>query len=493
MTRLAIVVEKASDWASYYPSANVITADEYLHEPNVTGERTRVINLCRVSRYLGTGYYVSLLAEARGHRVIPTVRTLNDLRERALYGLDLEDLNEKLRSFLPAGGDDVTDIGMLVYFGETSHPQLADLARGVFELFPCPLLRIEFHRERVWQIQRIRPGSLDGLVDDQQDAFAQALDHHSRTIWRKPRARRQFRFDLAMLTDPKERMPPSDRQALKRFVRAGARLEIDVDLITKSDYERLAEYDGLFIRATTGIDNYTYRFAHRAEKEGMAVIDDPVSIQRCTNKIFLHDLLQSHKVPTPRGEVLCQHDDEQVESLPERLGLPLVVKIPDGSFSRGVVKAETAEQLRQATSDLFRRSALLIAQEYLYTEYDWRIGVLRNQPLYACRYFMSRGHWQIYKHSAKGAVKSGGYECVAVEQVPEQVLKVALKATRLIGDGLYGVDIKQTGNRCVVIEVNDNPSIDGGVEDGVLGDELYTRLMAELLRRIEERRLGQTR
>ena len=130
MTRLAIVVEKASDWASYYPSANVITADEYLHEPNVTGERTRVINLCRVSRYLGTGYYVSLLAEARGHRVIPTVRTLNDLRERALYGLDLEDLNEKLRSFLPAGGDDVTDIGMLVYFGETSHPQLADLARG---------------------------------------------------------------------------------------------------------------------------------------------------------------------------------------------------------------------------------------------------------------------------------------------------------------------------------------------------------------------------
>ena len=43
----------------------------------------------------------------------------------------------------------------------------------------------------------------------------------------------------------------------------------------------------------------------------------------------------------------------------------------------------------------------------------------------------------------------------------------------LIGDGLYGVDLKQAGDKVVVIEVNDNPNIDCGVEDVYLGDDLY--------------------
>jgi glutathione synthase/RimK-type ligase-like ATP-grasp enzyme len=88
-----------------------------------------------------------------------------------------------------------------------------------------------------------------------------------------------------------------------------------------------------------------------------------------------------------------------------------VLKIPDGSFSRGVVKVESAQALEQAASGaLFQHSALLLAQEYVYTEFDWRIGVLNHEPLYACKYYMSRGHWQIYNHGAKGTAKSGGFE-----------------------------------------------------------------------------------
>ena len=53
------------------------------------------------------------------------------------------------------------------------------------------------------------------------------------------------------------------------------------------------------------------------------------------------------------------------------------------------------------------------------------------------------------------------------------------------GKGLYGVDLKQTGNRVVVIEVNDNPSIDAGVEDEFIGDELYTLIMQEFINRVQ--------
>jgi hypothetical protein len=44
----------------------------------------------------------------------------------------------------------------------------------------------------------------------------------------------------------------------------------------------------------------------------------------------------------------------------------------------------------------------------MYTEFDWRIGILNGQALYACQYFMSRGHWQIYNHAAKGNHKASG-------------------------------------------------------------------------------------
>ncbi|BBD81301.1 ribosomal protein S6 glutaminyl transferase related protein [Aerosticca soli] len=491
MTRLVVVVEKASDWSAYYPSVDVMSAMDYLREPVVADEeRTQVINLCRNYKYLGTGYYVSLLAEARGHRVMPSVRTVNDLRRRSLYGLDIEDLNQKLTHFLPAGGRDTTDFGILVYFGQTAYPALQDLARQVFEMFPCPLLRIEFERERVWQVASIRPVGLHTLDDAQEDAFAAALDAFSRKLWRRPRARKRYRYELAMLVDPNEAMPPSNKKALKAFVAAGRELGIEVDTIGKHDYPRLAEYDGLFIRETTASDNHTYRFAHRAEREGMVVIDDPSSILRCTNKIFLNDLMVARKLAVPRTEILYRDDAKGLPEIAERLGFPLVLKIPDGSFSRGVVKVEDPAALEKAAGELFQHSALLLAQEFVYTEFDWRIGVLNREALYACKYYMSRGHWQIYNHGAKGTAKSGGFETVPVRDAPAEVVKLALRATQPIGDGLYGVDLKQVEGKPMVIEVNDNPSIDAGVEDAYLGEDLYRRVMQEFLRRMERKRLG---
>jgi len=493
MSKLVIVVEKASDWGSYYPSDNVVAAQDYLKEAIATDdERVQVINLCRSYKYLGIGYYVSLLAEARGHKVIPSVRAINDLRKRALYGLDIEDLNQKLTKFLPEGGRDTTDFGVLLYFGETNYGTLADLARQVFETFPCPILRLEFEREKVWQISAIKPAGLHTLTDDQEDSFAAALDKFSKKLWRKPRARRQYRYDIAMLADANEAMPPSNKRALKAFVEAGKEIGIEVEPVTKNDYSRLAEYDGLFVRETTAIDSHTYRFANKAEKEGMVVIDDPGSILKCTNKIYLHDLLRSRKLPTPRTEILYRDEAKRLAELPDLLGFPIVLKIPDGSFSRGIVKVETPEQLKAAADDLFQHTALIIAQEFMYTKFDWRVGILDGQALYACQYFMSRGHWQIYNHGQNAAQKSGGFKTLPVREAPNEVIKLALKATAPIGDGLYGVDLKQASDRTVVIEVNDNPSIDAGVEDAYLGEDLYRRIMEEFLRRMERKRLGIT-
>jgi glutathione synthase/RimK-type ligase-like ATP-grasp enzyme len=46
-----------------------------------------------------------------------------------------------------------------------------------------------------------------------------------------------------MLQDPAEAMPPSNKRALKHFIKAGKELGIEVDPVTRNDFARLAEYD----------------------------------------------------------------------------------------------------------------------------------------------------------------------------------------------------------------------------------------------------------
>jgi glutathione synthase/RimK-type ligase-like ATP-grasp enzyme len=174
------------------------------------------------------------------------------------------------------------------------------------------------------------------------------------------------------------------------------------------------------------------------------------------------------------------------------LKLPCVLKLPDSTFSFGVKKAETGAELEQLIEAMLKKSELLIAQEFVFTEFDWRIGILDGDPLFACKYLMARNHWQIYNWEAQtGSEVSGGFEGVRLADVPPAILKIAAKAVKPIGLGLYGVDIKTVKGRPVVIEINENPNIDEGVEDFGEGDVVYRRIIDAFMRRIVERTGGE--
>lgn len=485
-----VVVDQIKDWQPEFPKVTLVTAKDYLSQAEyLKGRDYRVINLCRSYRYLSSGYFCSMLAEPRHHKVIPSVKTLTHLNSKPIYTLDVEDLDEPIQKSLKARKSNPSErLELTIFFGRCDDPALQDLARQIFDVFRCPLLKVEFGYAGKWHIERVRPMHLNGwLTPEQKVLFGEALLDYIGKPWRKPRARSQLRYDLAILYNPKESQPPSNHAALRKFIRIGKRMGVEVDLIEKKDYVRLAEYDGLFIRETTRVDHHTYRFAKKAQSEGMAVIDDPDSILKCSNKVYLAELLAAHHIPAPRTRVLCKGT---ADALPKDIGFPLVLKIPDGAFSRGVVKANDPNEFQRHCEALFRESYLILAQEFLYTPFDWRIGVLHGEPLYACQYFMSRRHWQVVKRSASGRTEEGGFKTWPIESVPRPVVETAVQLARLIGDGLYGVDLKQTEGGVYVIEINDNPNIDAGIEDDVLGDSLYEAVLGELVRRMEVERLG---
>ena len=273
------------------------------------------------------------------------------------------------------------------------------------------------------------------------------------------------------------------QRAIEQRAETGQR---NAETITAHRKSQILQYDALFIRETTAINHPTYRLARKAEQEDLVVIDDSTSILRCCNKVFLHDAFSYNSVPSPKTVVMAGYSDRQMEEVETSLGYPMVLKMPEGSFSLGVFKVENRQELKTRLAELFADSALVLAQEFLYTEFDWRIGVLNNRAIYACKYHMAKDHWQIYNHASKRNL-TGGWETMPTFETPRAVLDAALKACAIIGKSLYGVDIKQKGDRVYVIEVNDNPNIDHDVEDRYLGNELYMQIMQEFANRLEQR------
>jgi glutathione synthase/RimK-type ligase-like ATP-grasp enzyme len=170
----------------------------------------------------------------------------------------------------------------------------------------------------------------------------------------------------------------------------------------------------------------------------------------------------------------------------QTLGFPLVLKIPDSAFSRGVKKASNFEEMKTLATQWLEDSDLLIAQKYIPTEYDWRVGVLGGQPLFAVHYLMAKKHWQIVNHDRRGKPEQGGIKTFTLKEAPPIVVDTAVRAARCIGDGLYGVDLKETKDGVFVIEINDNPNLDHGWEDSGEKDQVWIRLTQWFLDRLEK-------
>ena len=481
--KILVVVSQRRD-AAGCPAASVVTADEYLAGGEALADRrTVVVNLCRSYRYRSKGYYVSLLADARGQTVVPSLETIGGiadpygcfraLSEAGVNTTDADDFDEA-----------EPEAEVLTIFGAPPDPRFRNATHAVYRVWPAPVLRLGFVQEKdEWQLAGVSTVGPHQLAPADHQRLIEALGDVRRVLRRGSAPSREGkRASIAVLFEEGDPFNPSTPETLDRLERVGARMNVYVNRIGLDELERLPEYDALWIRVNTAVSAPAFQFALRAEALGMPVVDDSQSIIRCSNKVFLEELLRREGAPTPRTRVLNARTPwEQVAEL----GTPVVLKVPDGSFSAGVHKIASEAEYRERAGEMFRRSPLLIAQEFLPTEYDWRVTVLDSKLLFAARYFMARGHWQI-RSAANGVERYGRVEAVPRDRAPREIVELALRATAPIGRGLYGVDIKPAPGGPVVIEINDNPNLDIGYEDAADGNVIYEDLVTFFLRRIEE-------
>ena len=478
--QVIIVTDDASSW-NFLNEFPIIQADDYLKGAPYQTKFLRVINLCNSYDYQTIGYYVSLLAAAQDQKIAPSIQTIQDGTNPLLSKQFLQDIDKDIQKYLKKQRED--ELSFHIYFGGCSQKPLAELARKIYEMIPLPLLNLSLRRkDGIWSVEKLSTLSArDISAEDKEFMQEMARTYLSKKRFYSGPYKKQHFFNLAMLIAPGEELPPSNQKALEKFVEAGESLGIQVAFISKKDIKTLPEYAGLFIRNSEDVLLYTYQFARLAVQENLVVIDEPQSMIKCGNKVYQAVSFQSHHIKTPHTIVASKYQKNNIF-----VPFPCVIKRPDTGYSLDVVKANNEKELNQALKKFFKFSDLVIIQAFLPTDFDWRIGILDRKPLYAARYYMAKDHWQIINWSSTtedGA--DGDIEAVAIEEVPEGVIQIALRAANLMGDGLYGVDVKSCGNEHYVIEVNDGVSLNHECEDQILGDNLYKQIMSVFLQRME--------
>jgi glutathione synthase/RimK-type ligase-like ATP-grasp enzyme/ribosomal protein S18 acetylase RimI-like enzyme len=477
-----IVINQPQKWTFPGVNAKVISVREYINDGYYQNNTDlRIFNLCSSYRYQSYGYYVSLLASARGQRIIPSTITIRDFRILNVIHSAVYDIQELIDNTL--NKEQLTQFTLPIYFGQSNKKGFSALAMKLYQLFEAPLFKVEFIKHDKWMIKDMRVLTLAKLPEDEINY----INECAKLYFNKKRFSKSkvvnFKYDLAVLVNPQEKTPPSSPEALLKFKKAANKKGIYLEFLGRADIDKINEFDALFIRETTSVNDHTYEFSRMAYAEGLVVIDDPWSILKCSNKIYQNEIFKKNKILTPQTNIFSKNIfDEKVLN---EMNYPLILKKPDSAFSKGMAKVENKEEAIKALNELFKSSDMIVCQEFLYSPFDWRIGVLDNKAIFACKYYMSKEHWQIYNWKKEDEENAGEWETLAIETVPELVVQTALKAAALIGDGLYGVDLKMINDKVYIVEVNDNPNIDADVEDLYLKDKLYELIIDSIYNRIE--------
>jgi hypothetical protein len=384
--KILFVVSRLEDWQFDVPGITAIAARTYLIDPEFgQSASTRVFNLCNSYHYQSHGYYVSLLAEARGHQPLPTMEALKDLQSTGLVQTVRDRLGALPQSSLAETPGE--HIEFFIYFGRTAcgNGQYAHLCLEIFRILSAPILQVRFMKTAGrWRLAAIRAGDVTKISEVDRLKFAQAATDYMKE--QKIRSRRLpgEKPQIAILHDPQCKETPSNPSALRKFCEAAENLGMKPTLVTRRDAGRLAEFDALFIRDTTNVNHYTYHVARLAAAAGLVVIDHPDAILRCTNKIYLAELLGRHHIPMPKTMVV---DADNKDRIVATLGLPCILKQPDGAFSIGVTRVHTDGQCGRA-AQAFRTGPCTGIPAHRFRLARWRAGPassVRLQVLYGAR------------------------------------------------------------------------------------------------------------
>lgn len=231
-------------------------------------------------------------------------------------------------------------------------------------------------------------------------------------------------------------------------------LTVDPDeLLIHHQGKRLVPPDIVIPRIGNSITHYGLAVVNQFEMMNVAVINRSQPIARARDKLRASQLLTRHGIQTPRT-VYCRTPASLDTALRIVGGTPCIVKLTQGTQGVGVMMAETKTTLEAMLETFWGLGKDIIIQEFIQESKgkDIRAFVVGNKVLAAMRREAKLGEFRSNIHRggiARPVRLSPDYE------------KAALMATRVMGLQVAGVDILESREGPMVIEVNASPGFEG--------------------------------
>ena len=220
--------------------------------------------------------------------------------------------------------------------------------------------------------------------------------------------------------------------------------------------EELTGFDAVIPRIGASITFYGTSVLRQFEMMGVYPLNESVAISRSRDKLRSMQLLSRKGLGMPVTGFANKPDD--VKDLIKMVGgAPLVIKLLEGTQGIGVVLAETAKAAESVIEAFMGVKADILVQEYIKEAggADIRCFVVGGKVVAAMKRQAVAGEFRSNLHR--------GGNASLIKITPEE-RSTAVRAARIMGLNVAGVDILRSNHGPVIMEVNSSPGLEG-IED----------------------------
>jgi len=241
----------------------------------------------------------------------------------------------------------------------------------------------------------------------------------------------------------------------------------------------LEGFDAVIPRIGASVTHYGAAVLRQFEMMGVVSLNESVAITRSRDKLRSLQLLSRKGIGMPLTGYASKPDD--IKDVIEMVGgAPLVIKLLQGTQGIGVVLAETQKAAESVIEGFMGVKADILVQEFIKEAggSDIRCFVIDGKVVAAMKRQAPKGEFRSNLH--RGGASS------LIKITPEE-RSTAVRAARIMGLNVAGVDLLRSNHGPVVMEVNSSPGLEG--IEGATGKDLAGLMIANL----EKIKPGKTR
>ncbi len=217
--------------------------------------------------------------------------------------------------------------------------------------------------------------------------------------------------------------------------------------------ETLTGYDAVIPRIGASITHYGLAVLRQFEMMGVWPLNESVAIGRSRDKLRSMQIFAKHGLGLP--VTAFAHDPKQTEEVLKVVGgAPAVIKLLEGTQGIGVVLADTDRSAKSVIEAFRGVNVNILVQEFIKEagSSDIRIFVVGGKVMAAMMRTGAEGDFRSNLHRG-GSAKS-------IKITPEE-RSTAVRAAKVMGLNVAGVDILRANHGPVIMEVNSSPGLEG--------------------------------